>query len=452
MSRNLRERLGPSDAFNSAFVASVADDARIVREDLLGSLAHAAMLAERRLISRGEHAAIARGLKRLLARAERGAFALDPAYEDVHMNVERALGRAGARLHTARSRNDQVALDLRLWTLRALDGLADRVRDVRRALESLAARHSESLFPGTTHLQHAQPVVFGHLLLAWAEALDRDLGRIADARRRAAVSPLGAGALAGTTLPIDPAFTARRLGLGVFRNSIDAVSDRDFAVESAAAAALLLAHLSQMAEALVLWSAPEFGFVELPDELCTSSSLMPQKKNPDLVELVRGKAGRVTGALVNLLVTLKALPPGYNRDLQETKPALFEAVSTADACCTAMAKAFASLRVDAARMEAQAADPSMLATDLAEYLVARGVAFRDAHGVVGRLVKHCVERGSELTDLAVSELRRFHPAFGPDVAGILSARASVRRRNSPGGTGVAQVRKALAARRSRRRG
>lgn len=450
MSKNLRERLGPSDAFNAAFVASVDDDARLLRHDIEGSLAHAAMLAKRRLISRREHAAIRRGLQGLLRRAAGGSFRLDPAYEDVHMNVEHALGKAGARLHTARSRNDQVALDLRLWTREALDGLAARVGDVRSSLAKLASRHATTLFPGTTHLQHAQPVVFAHVLLGWAEALDRDLGRIRDARVRTNVSPLGAGALAGTTLRTDPAFTARLLKMGVFRNSIDAVSDRDFAVEAASAAAILMVHLSQMAEMLVMWSAPEFGFVELPDELCTSSSLMPQKKNPDLVELVRGKTGRAAGALVNLLTILKGLPSGYNRDLQETKPPLFDAISTADACCTAMAKAFAKLRVRAARMEEQGADPAMLATDLAEHLVARGVAFREAHAAVGRLVRFAEERGLTLAQLPAGEFRKFHPRFGPDAAEALDPRASVVRRASPGGTGVSEVRKRLAAWRSRR--
>src|SRR5262245_61618627 len=257
MSKNLRERLGKTDAFNAAFVASVRDDARLVREDVLGSLAHAKMLAKRGLISRRERDAIVRALTKILKRG----LELDPAYEDVHMNVERALGAAGARLHTARSRNGQVALDLRLWTLGAIDRLAAGLGRARAALLELAERHERTLLPGTTHLQHAQPIVFAHVLLSWHDALGRDLGRLADARKRAAVSPLGAGALAGTTLPIDPGITARELKLDVFTNSIDAVSDRDFAVETAAAAALIMVHLSQIAEMLVLWSAPEFGFV-----------------------------------------------------------------------------------------------------------------------------------------------------------------------------------------------
>ena len=441
MSRNLRERLGKSDAFNAAFVASVRDDARLVREDVRGSMAHARMLARRKLISARERDILLRGLSKILRRG----LDLDPAFEDVHMNVERALGKAGAKLHTARSRNDQVALDLRLWTLGAIDRLTAGLGDARGALLDLASRHERTLLPGTTHLQHAQPMVFAHVLLAWHDALGRDLGRLADARRRTAVSPLGAGALAGTTLPIDPAFTARDLKMDLFTNSLDAVSDRDFAVESASAAALLMVHLSQVAEMLVLWSTPEFGFVSLPDDLCTSSSIMPQKKNPDMIELVRGKTGRAVGALVNLLTTLKALPVGYNRDLQETKPALFDALDAAEASLAAVTKAFERLEVDVERMRVQGSDPAMLATDLAEYLVRQGVPFREAHGAVGRLMRHGADTGRPLTEVDLAELRKFHRAFGSDALGLLNSASSVARRNSPGGTGVAEVRKRLAA-------
>jgi argininosuccinate lyase len=448
MSKNLRERLGKADAFNTAFVASVQDDARLVREDVLGSLAHAKMLAKRGLISRRERDAIVRALTKIL----RKGLELDPAYEDVHMNVEKALGPAGARLHTARSRNDQVALDLRLWTLAAIYRLTAGLERARAALVALARRHEKTLLPGITHLQHAQPVVFAHVLLSWHDALGRDLGRLADARKRAAVSPLGAGALAGTTLPIDPAMTARELKMAVFTNSIDAVSDRDFAVETVAAAALLLVHLSQVAEMLVLWSAPEFGFVSLPDELCTSSSLMPQKKNPDMIELVRGKVGRASGALVSLLTTLKGLPSGYNRDLQETKPPLFEAVDAAEGSLAAVALAIERLEVDVERMRTQGSDPAMLATDLAEYLVRKGVPFREAHGAVGRIMRHSAETGRPLTEFDDAELRTYHKAFGSDAIGLLNAAASVARRNSPGGTGISEVRRRLASLKGGKRG
>jgi argininosuccinate lyase len=448
VAKNLRERLGRADAFNAAFVASVRDDARLVREDVLGSIAHARMLARQGLISRRDRDALVRGLERILRRG----LELDPAYEDVHMNVERALGKAGARLHTARSRNDQVALDLRLWALGAIDRVSAGIAGLREALVGLAERHDRTLFPGITHLQHAQPLVFAHVLLGWADALQRDAERFADARRRAAVSPLGAGALAGTTLPIDPAYTAKQLKLGLFTNSIDAVSDRDFAVEAASAAAILMVHLSQMAEMLILWSAPEFGFVELPDALCTSSSIMPQKKNPDLVELVRGRTGRAAGALVNLLTTLKGLPLGYNRDLQETKPALFEAMDVAEASVAAMTKAFERLEVDVERMRVQGSDPAMLATDLAEYLVRKGVPFREAHGAVGRLVRHGVDTGRSLADFDLPELKKFHKSFGADALGVLNPAASVARRNSPGGTGVSEVRRRIASLKGAKRG
>jgi len=441
MSKNLRERLGKSDAFNAAFVASVRDDARLLREDVLGSMAHAKMLARRRLITGRERDAILRGLAKILRRG----LELDPAFEDVHMNVERTLGKAGAKLHTARSRNDQVALDLRLWAVSAIDRLASALKGAREALLELASRHERTLMPGTTHLQHAQPMVFAHVLLAWRDALGRDVGRLADARRRAAVSPLGAGALAGTTLPIDPAFTARELKMDLFTNSLDAVSDRDFAVEATSAAALIMVHLSQIAEMLVLWSAPEFGFVSLPDDLCTSSSLMPQKKNPDMIELVRGKTGRAVGALVNLLTTLKALPVGYNRDLQETKPALFDAFDAAEASVEAVTRAVRRLEVNVERMREEGSDPAMLATDLAEYLVRKGIAFREAHGAVGRLMRHGADTGRPLTEYELPELRRFHQAFGADALGLLNPASSVARRNSPGGTGVAEVRRRIAS-------
>ena len=447
MSKNLRERLGKTDAFNASFVASVKDDARLVREDVLGSMAHAKMLARRGLITARERDAILRGLAKIL----RNGLELDPAYEDVHMNVERALGPAGAKLHTGRSRNDQVALDLRLWTVAAIDRLSAALIVARTALVDLASRHEHTLLPGTTHLQHAQPLVFAHVLLAWHDALGRDHGRLTDARRRAAISPLGAGALAGSTLPIDPAFTAKELGMGVFTNSLDAVSDRDFAVEAAAATALLMVHLSQVAEMLVLWSAPEFGFVSLPDDLCTSSSLMPQKKNPDMIELVRGKAGRAVGALVNLLTTLKALPVGYNRDLQETKPALFDAFDAAEGSLAAVTKAVERLEVNVEKMRAQGSDPAMLATDLAEYLVRKGVAFRDAHGAVGRLMRHGADTGRPLTEYELPELRKYHKAFGPDALGLLNPAVSVARRNSSGGAGVAAVSKRLASLRKEKR-
>ena len=445
MAKLLRERFSrPADEFAARFVASVEADERLVPHDLRGSLAHARMLRRQGLLSEEDAAAIEQGLARILREWEEGSFRLDVAYEDVHMNVEKRLtdlaGAAGARLHTARSRNDQVAVDLRLWVRDAGREILEGLAALRRALARRAREHAATLLPGVTHLQRAQPVSFGHVLLCYHDRLARDAGRFEDALRRADVSPLGACALAGTSLPIDPAFTARELGFSrAFENSIDAVSDRDFAVEFTAAAALLAAHLSQMAEDFIVWSAPEFGFIELPDELCTSSSIMPQKKNPDMIELVRGKAAGVTGQLVHLLGTLKGLAAGYNRDLQETKPPVFAAAETARLSLRAMLLAVEGLRVNADRMLRAAEDPQILATDLAEYLAARGVPFREAHGAVARLMKHCAERGISPAAMPLSELRGVAPAFGEDVYALLSPQASAAAKTSPGGTAPALV-------------
>ncbi len=450
MSQLIRERFSkPADEFAARFVASIDADANLVAEDIRGSMAHAEMLRKKRILGVRDVSAIRRGLARLLREWEAGRLTLDAALEDVHMNVEKRLtdlaGKSGARLHTARSRNDQVALDLRLWVRRAGGEILEAIGALRKALVRRAAEHAGTILPGVTHLQHAQPVVFGHVLLAYHDRLERDAGRFADALRRADVSPLGACALAGTSLPIDPALTARGLGFaGAFANSIDAVSDRDFAVEFTAAAALLMAHLSQMAEDMVLWSTPEFGFIELPDELCTSSSIMPQKKNPDMIELVRGKASGVAGHLVGLLGTLKGLPSGYNRDLQETKPPVFAAAETARLSLRAMTLAVEGMKVNAEAMLRQAGDPQMLATDLAEYLVTRGVAFRDAHGAVARLMRHCAERDLSPARMTPAELRGFSGAFGADVFKLLTPEASVKSRTSPGGTAPGRVRKRVA--------
>ncbi len=436
----LRDRFSkPADAFAERFVASVEADRHLLVHDLRGSIAHAKMLRRRKLLPVRDARAILRGLNRILKEAMAGRFPLDPALEDVHMNVEKRLtamaGDAGARLHTARSRNDQVALDMRLWLREAGREILKGLVALRRALVRRSGEHARTLFPGATHLQHAQPVAFGHVLLSYHERLVRDAGRFEDALRRADVSPLGACALAGTSLPIDPALPARELGFaGTFENSIDAVSDRDFAVEFVSACALLAVHLSQMAEDLILWSTPEFGFIELPDELCTSSSIMPQKKNPDLIELVRGKAAGVTGDLVNLLGTLKGLPHGYNRDLQETKPPLFSAAETARLSVRAMTLAFQGMKVRKAAMVRAAGDPQMLATDLAEYLAARGVPFRKAHGAVARLMRRCAEQNVSPAELPLEELRVYAKEFDRNIYDLLTPEASLGRKRSAGGT------------------
>ena len=446
MSELIRERFDkPADEFAAKFVASIEADANLVEQDVRGSRAHADMLVRQGVLTAEEGAALARGLEQVLEEWRTGKLRLTVANEDVHMNVEKRLieivGHAvGAKLHTARSRNDQVALDLRLWMRDAGEAVVAEIRRLRKALAVRAAEHAATIFPGVTHLQHAQPVSFGHVLLCYHDRLERDAGRFRDAQKRADVSPLGACAMAGTSMPTAPALTAQALGFSrPFTNSIDAVSDRDAAVEFTSACAILLAHLSQMAEDLILWSTPEFGFVELPDELCTSSSIMPQKKNPDMIELVRGKAGAVVGHLVNLLTTLKGLPIGYNRDLQETKPPVFAAADTARLSLTAMTKAVEGMAVRKDRMLAQAADPQMIATDIAEYLAKKGVPFREAHGIVARLMKHCAAKNASPAALPLSELKTYSPAIGEDLFPLLTPRASVESKTSPGGTASSLV-------------
>jgi argininosuccinate lyase len=442
VSELIRERFDkPADEFAARFVASIDADARLVEQDIRGSIAHATMLQKQGVLSEAERAALVGGLEQVLREWRSGAFTLTVANEDVHMNVEKRLTQlvppaTAAKLHTARSRNDQVALDLRLWMRDAVRELLGELDGLKAALARQAGAHARTLFPGITHLQHAQAIVFGHVLLAYHDRAARDAGRLGDALRRLDVSPLGACAMAGTTLPIDPAVTAQALDFsgGPFTNSIDAVSARDAAAEVVGACAILMAHLSQMAEDFILWSTPEFGFVDLPDELCTSSSIMPQKKNPDMIELVRGKAGGVLGAFVNLVTTLKGLPVGYNRDLQETKPPVFEAATTARLSVVAMRKAVEGMIVRADRMGAQAADPQMLATDLAEYLAARGVPFREAHGAVARLMKQCAAANASPAKLSLADLKQVNPAFEQDVFPLLTARASAEAKRSPGGT------------------
>lgn len=446
MAQIIRERFSkPADEFAAKFVASIDADAHLVVQDIQGSIAHAKMLGHQGILTEQEVIGIVAGLEHILNEWNNGKFTLDVANEDVHMNVEKRLidfvGPAiGAKLHTARSRNDQVALDLRLWTRTAGAGIVQALRTLRKSLAAKAKEHAETIFPGITHLQHAQPIVFGHVLLCYHDRLGRDAGRFEDAVRRANVSPLGACAMAGTSIKTEPAFTAAELQFGgTFTNSIDAVSDRDFAAEFTSACALLMVHLSQMAEDMIYWSTPEFSFIELPDELCTSSSIMPQKKNPDMIELVRGKAGTVFGHLVNLLTTLKAQPLGYNRDLQETKPPVFDAADTARLSLRAIQLAVDGMKVRGEKMLAQAADPQMLATDLAEYLAKRGVPFREAHGTVARLMKHCAEGNLSPAKMKITELRKFSESFDKDVFELLTPKASVNGKTSPGGTAPALV-------------
>ena len=432
------------------FSASVDVDGPLFREDVRGSIAHARMLGRVGILSPGEAEQLVKGLEQVAHELESGALALDPALEDVHTNVERRLfevvGPVAGKLHTARSRNDQIATDLLLWLRARCVELRGALAELREALLGRAAREIDVVLPGYTHLQRAQPVRLAHHWLAHERALARDDGRIADARRRMARSPLGSGALAGSTLPVEREGTARELGFaGPTANSLDAVSARDAALELLAALAILMVNLSRLCEELVLWSSAEFGFVELDDAFATGSSLMPQKKNPAAAELVRGKSGRVVGDLVSLLVTLKGLPLSYNRDLQEDKRPVLDAVETARESLGVLAGALASLRVNARAMSDAAADPMLLATDLADHLVLRGVPFREAHGVVGRVVAHALERGVTLAELSRAALREFHEALDVDPGEFFSVERSLEARRAPGAPARAQVAAALAS-------
>ena len=435
---------GALDPAAAALNASIGFDRRLLPHDVAGSIAHAEMLAAKGLISAEDAAAIVGGLRSVAQRLASGELAWDAALEDVHMNVEARLieeiGEAGRRLHTARSRNDQVATDLRLYARAAAARLIEGIDELRRALVRQARAHVDTLMPGYTHLQRAQPVRLAHHLLAYDAMLERDRGRIADAARRADLSPLGSGALAGTTLPIDRERVAGALGFGgVTHNSLDAVGDRDFAIELVAASALAQGHLSRLGEELVLWTTSEFGFARIGEAYCSGSSLMPQKMNPDLAELLRGKVGRTIGAWVALMTVVKGLPLAYNKDLQETQEPLYDAVETLEACLAVARGMIASLEFDVARLRAAIDQGHLVATELADYLVTRGVAFREAHDVAGHLVRIASERGVELAALPLDELRAVHPAFAADVAGWLDPARAVDRRDLVGGPARARV-------------
>lgn len=438
----------------AAYQNSFPFDRRLFRQDIAGSRAHVRMLARQGILQESEAAAILEGLDQVEAEFREGRFDARPDDEDIHMAVERRLvelvGDVGKKLHTARSRNDQVALDLRLWLREEMEILEAEIRALQAAFVKLASAHPRAIMPGYTHLQRAQPVLLAHHLLAYVEMLERDRERFRDARRRMNLSPLGAGALAGVPYPVDPPSVAAELGFdGAFANSIDAVSDRDHAVEFLAAASLLMVHLSRWAEELILWSSQEFGFVELPDRFATGSSIMPQKKNPDVPELVRGKTGRVVGHLVALLVTLKGLPLAYNKDLQEDKEPLFDTVDTLHGTLRVLTALVPNLKVDEARMLQAAEEGYLTATELADALVGRGVPFREAHHAVGALVAYARERGRRLRDLSQEELARFHPSLGVELLPLTEPQRAVEARKSWGGTGYAQVEEALA--RARRR-
>ncbi len=442
-----------TDAFVAAFTASVGFDRRMYRQDIDGSIAHARMLARVGVLAAVDCDAIVSGLEAIRAEIERGEFAWSVELEDVHMNIEARLtervGDAGKRLHTGRSRNDQVATDIRLYLRDAIDAIVLELRRLQGGLVDLATREADTIMPGFTHLQVAQPVTFGHHLLAWFEMLKRDGERLADCRKRVNIMPLGAAALAGTSYPLDRHYTAQLLAFDApAANSLDAVSDRDFAIEFAAAAALALTHLSRMAEELVLWSSAQFDFIELPDRFCTGSSIMPQKKNPDVPELVRGKVGRVNGHLIALLTLMKSQPLAYNKDNQEDKEPLFDTVDTVMGCLRAFADMLPALRPKRDNMRQAARRGFATATDLADYLVRKGVAFRDAHEVVGQAVRLGVESRRDLAEMSLDELQEFSPLIEADVFEVLSLEGSVAARDVLGGTAPRRVREAAAAARA----
>lgn len=439
---------GQTDALVVALGESVSYDARLAPWDIRASIAHAEMLGDCGIIAKSEAAKIVKGLKAIAKDVEAGKIAWDTAMEDVHTNIESALveriGDAGKRLHTGRSRNDQIATDMRLWMRDQIDAIVGLIGALRTALLDLAEAHVDVILPGFTHLQNAQPVLLAHHLLAYVEMLTRDAERFTQLRKRANVLPLGSAAMAGTPYPIDRNQVANALGFdSISRNSMDAVSDRDHMIEFCSDAALVMMHLSRFSEELILWSTPAFGFVEIGDAFTTGSSIMPQKKNPDVAELVRGKTGRVYGDLNALLVLMKGLPMTYNRDLQEDKEAIFDASDTVQLCLAVFAAMIPSIAIRREAMAAATSQGFMEATDLADYLVVKGVPFREAHGIIGRIVRHCVAQKCTLPALPLADYQRFSPKFEADVYAVLTPEAIVRRRNNPGGTAPNQVRKAL---------
>ena len=444
----------PTDAFVARFTASVDVDWRLFDHDIQGSIAHANGLAAAGVLSEADRDAIVEGLNGIHAEIERGEFTWNPALEDVHMNIEARLtelvGEAGKRLHTGRSRNDQVATDVRLWLRDRIDEIDQRLTGLMARLVDQASEHTETVMPGLTHLQAAQPVTFAHHLMAWFEMACRDRERFRDCRKRVNVSPLGSAALAGTTFPIDRLAVAAELGFdSASANSLDAVSDRDFAIEFCAAASLAAVHLSRWCEELVLWTSPQWGFVTLPDAYCTGSSIMPQKKNPDVAELVRGKSGRVIGNLNALLVLMKGQPLAYNRDNQEDKPPLFDSADALCDCLQGMAGIVSAMEPDPEAMRAAAGAGFSVATDFADYLVRRGVPFRDAHEIVGRAVALAVERGLTLDAIPFDDLVGLSDRIGDDVYEALTLDGAIAARDHLGGTAPAAVRAAIDAARSR---
>ena len=434
----------PTHEIVEHFTASIPFDRRLYAYDIQGSIAHCRMLARCDVITHDEASAIIHGLQEIESEIERGEFAFDVRWEDIHMHIERRLiekvGPVGGKLHTARSRNDQVALDVRLYLRDEMRTILHDIRQLQRTLIDLAERHLDVIMPGYTHLQRAQPIRLAHHLLAYDEMLERDHQRFTECLTRVNVLPLGAGALATTTYPIDRAYVAHLLDFpAIAENSLDAVSDRDFVIECCADAALVMMHLSRLSQELTLWCSAEFGFIELSDAFSTGSSIMPQKKNPDVAELVRGKTGRVYGHLQGVLTVMKGLPLAYNSDMQEDKEALFDVIDTVKACLRVFAPMLATLSLRPERMRSAASEGFGTATDMADYLAAKGLPFRQAHEIVGRIVRHCLDQQQTLDDLSLEELHAFSPLFESDVYEAIALDASVDRRQVRGGPARALV-------------
>ena len=438
----------PTDKFVEEFTASIEFDQRLYRYDIQGSKAHAEMLGRQGIISVDEGAQIIAGLDAILADIEAGKIEFSVALEDIHMNVEARLieriGPVGGKLHTGRSRNDQVAVDIRLYLRDEIDTILNYLEQLEQSLVTQAQNNLDIIMPGYTHLQTAQPILYSHHMLAYREMISRDISRLNDLRKRFNVLPLGAGALAGTTFPIDREWVASQLGFdGVTRNSLDSVSDRDFAIEFCAFAGILMMHLSRLSEELILWSSADFNFIELSDAFCTGSSIMPQKKNPDVPELVRGKTGRVYGNLMALLTLMKSLPLAYNKDMQEDKEPLFDTIDTVKGSLKIFADMIAEMRVKGDNMRIAAARGFSTATDVADYCVRKGLPFRQAHEVVGKTVRYCVETGKDIPDLTLEEFREFSPLIDEDIYDYVTLEASVNARKATGGTAREAVEREL---------
>ena len=433
-----------TDEMINEFQASIGFDKRMYHEDIAGSIAHATMLEKCGILTTEDRDKIVGGLRDILAQIERGEFSFDIALEDIHMNIEKrlteAIGEAGGRLHTARSRNDQEALDTHMYVRRQVVEVQRLIEDLQRALVETAAKYSDVIMPGYTHLQRAQPILFSHHLMAYFAMLSRDFARFRGVYARADIMPLGAGALAGTTFPIDREFVARQLNFEhIYHNSLDAVSDRDYIMEFLSAASMLMVHLSRLSEETILWCSREFSFVELDDAHCTGSSMMPQKKNPDVSELVRGKTGRVIGHLMAMLTTVKGLPLAYNKDLQEDKEGIFDAIDTVKFSLAVYAQLLRGMKVKPEVMKRAVTEDFSNATDLADYLVKKGLPFRQAHAVSGKAVHYCIEQGKWLEDMTMEEFQALSPLFAADIKEAIRPETCVKNRNSLGGTSYRQV-------------